>query len=82
MDSSDLFTHFGALDELIQLIYQGPLRFVLLSKVSDSSWTVHLRLSGQDGRCWCGNWLESDVMKIAVSLLCLSVCSVLSYQPT
>jgi hypothetical protein len=66
-DSADVFSHFGALDDLIQLLYQGQSRFVLLSNVADSDWTIHLRLSGQEGRCWRGKWLESDVTKIVVS---------------
>lgn len=81
-DSEDVLSHFGVLDELIQVIYQGSYRFVLLSAVADSAWTIHLRLSGQEGRCWRGTWGESDVLNIAVSVpyhtyLSMSLCTCL-----
>ncbi|EED83029.1 predicted protein [Postia placenta Mad-698-R] len=43
------------LDELIQVVYQGSSRFVVLSSV-ESDWTVHVGLSGPDGRWWRGAW--------------------------
>jgi len=51
------------LDELIQLIYQGPNKFVLLSAVDSVHWTVHLGLTGLEGRWWKGTWSEKDIFK-------------------
>lgn len=61
--------YFSVLDELIQIIYQGSAKFVLISKVESTSWTVHLGLSGSEGRWWRGKWTEEDVKAVAVSLL-------------
>ncbi|KAJ3490936.1 hypothetical protein NLI96_g1066 [Meripilus lineatus] len=58
---TDILTHFAALDELIQLIYQGSHKFVVLSSVDDVSWTIHLGLNGDDGRWWRGRWTERDI---------------------
>jgi len=63
MSSDDLLSHFGPLDELIQVIYQGHLKFVVLSAVDEVSWTVHVGLSGDEGRWWRGRWTEKDVRK-------------------
>ncbi|EED83031.1 predicted protein [Postia placenta Mad-698-R] len=52
---SDLVTQLLPLDELIQVVYQGSSRFVVLSSV-ESDWTVHVGLSGPDGRWWRGAW--------------------------
>lgn len=64
---------FGPLDELIQVIYQGMHRFVLLSKVefdsSEPSWDVHLGLA-DEGRWWKGRWVETDVYELVVSRTC------------
>ncbi|KAH9941029.1 hypothetical protein B0H21DRAFT_753682 [Amylocystis lapponica] len=60
--ATDVFSHFSPLDELIQVIYQGTSRFVVLSAVDDVSWTVHVGLSG-GGRWWSGRWAERDVHK-------------------
>lgn len=73
-----LFSHFTALDERIQLHYQGSSRFVILSKVTDDAWIVHLGLA-REGRWWKGSWEEGDILEIAVRLvffcrLCLRSC--------
>ncbi|KIM71298.1 hypothetical protein PILCRDRAFT_830435 [Piloderma croceum F 1598] len=65
--SSDVLSHFGALDELIQIIYEGVERFVLLSNVDDASWTIHLGLQGPEGRWWRGRWLEKDILHLTGS---------------
>jgi hypothetical protein len=63
---SDTLSHFRSLDELVQVVYQGFSRFVVLSKVDDESWAIHLGLSGQDGRWWRGAWTEEDILQLAV----------------
>lgn len=63
---SDTLSHFGSLDELVQVVYQSFSRFVVLSKVDDESWTVHLGLSGPEGRWWRGAWGEEDILQLAV----------------
>ncbi|KAH7925934.1 hypothetical protein BV22DRAFT_1088096 [Leucogyrophana mollusca] len=65
--SSDVLSHFGVLDELIQLIYQGFDKFVVLSKVDNSAWTVYLGLQGTEGRWWRGSWSAKDILHIAGS---------------
>ncbi|EAU91123.2 hypothetical protein CC1G_03291 [Coprinopsis cinerea okayama7 len=62
--ATDVFSNFGALDELIQVIYQGIYRFVALSSVTDDKWTMHLGQAGSDGRWWRGNWTETDVHNV------------------
>jgi hypothetical protein len=62
--SSNVLSHFGVLDELIQVIYQGVERFVLLSKIDDASWTVYVGLHGPEGRWWRGCWLEKDILHL------------------
>ncbi|CAL1708080.1 unnamed protein product [Somion occarium] len=57
----DALSYFSALDELIQLIYQGAQKFVFLSSVDDISWNVYLGLTGPEGRWWRGRWTEKDV---------------------
>ena len=64
---ADVLEHFGCLDELIQVIYQGFCRFVVLSKVDHESWTIHLGLSGPEGRWWRGAWGSTDILNIAGS---------------
>lgn len=66
--SSDVLSHFGVLDELIQIIYEGIERFVLLSKVDYESWTIYLGLQGPEGRWWRGRWSEKDILQLTVSL--------------
>ncbi|KAL7281227.1 hypothetical protein ACG7TL_004535 [Trametes sanguinea] len=65
---SDVISHFTALDELIQVIYQGSARFVIISSVDDASWTVHAGLTGDEGRWWQGKWTEKDVREVIVRL--------------
>jgi hypothetical protein len=60
--------YFSALDELIQIVYQGSAKFVLMSRVDYASWTVHLGLSGSEGRWWRGKWTDADVKAVTVSL--------------
>ena len=70
---SDVISHFSPLDELIQVVYQGSARFVILSSVDDASWTVHVGLTGEEGRWWRGRWTDKDVKKQFVSLLALNI---------
>ena len=67
MSALDSFT---PLEDLIQVIYQGLNRFVLLSKVDfdslEPSWIVYLGLA-DDGRWWKGKWVEKDVHDFIVS---------------
>lgn len=60
-----VFTNFAALDDLVQVIYQDINRFVIISNVSDTEWTVHLGKS-DEGRWWVGRWTEAEVTKIVV----------------
>ncbi|KAJ7072561.1 nucleotide-diphospho-sugar transferase [Mycena amicta] len=62
--SSNVMANFAALDELVQVIYQGMDKFVLLSDVASDRWTVHLGLTGTDARWWQGSWAESEVLGI------------------
>lgn len=64
----NVLSHFGELDELIQVIYQGFDRFVVLSEVSESSWTVYVALKGPEGRWWRGSWSARDVSQFIVRL--------------
>ena len=43
---TDVLLHFTKLDELIQTVYQGFDRFVVLSHVEELAWTIHLALKG------------------------------------
>lgn len=72
--------HFGALDELIQLIYQLTHRFVVISRVHEDNWTVHVGLVGDEGRWWRGRWASEDVLSFAVSKhhICLVLICLLS----
>ncbi|OCH92498.1 hypothetical protein OBBRIDRAFT_726699 [Obba rivulosa] len=63
----DILSHFGMLDELIQVIYQGASRFVIISEVDDVQWTVHIGLSGDNARWWRGKWSADDIRKVAGS---------------
>ncbi|KAI0645481.1 hypothetical protein C8Q79DRAFT_910074 [Trametes meyenii] len=58
---SDAISHFTPLDELIQVIYQGSARFVIISSVDDTSWNIHAGHAGDEGRWWCGRWTDKDV---------------------
>jgi hypothetical protein len=62
----DMTADFGALDELIQVIYQGAHKFIVISNVSDIAWTVHLTLTNSEGRWWSGKWMEEDVIDFTV----------------
>lgn len=64
--STDIFSSFSALDELIQVIYQSIYKFVVLSSVTDDRWTVYMGLSDSEGRWWKGSWEDSDVHAILV----------------
>ena len=66
--------YFSALDELVQIVYQGSAKFVLMSRVDYTSWTVHLGLSGPEGRWWRGGWTDGDVKAITVSS-CHFICA-------
>ncbi|TFY66838.1 hypothetical protein EVG20_g4244 [Dentipellis fragilis] len=61
-----LLDHFSPLDELIQLIYQGSSRFVLLSHVDlsrdEPAWRVRMGLA-REGLWWQGRWTEGDVLE-------------------
>ena len=61
--STDVMANFGALDELVQVIYQGMDKFVLLSDITDK-WNIHLGLTGPEGRWWRGSWSAADVRAI------------------
>lgn len=66
MSTFDMLSDFPALDELIQVIYQGAHKFIVLSQVTDSAWTIHLSLAGSEGRWWTGKWTAADVLDFAV----------------
>ncbi|ESK93653.1 hypothetical protein Moror_1470 [Moniliophthora roreri MCA 2997] len=61
---SSTLSHFGCLDELIQIIYQNVNRFVLISSVNDEQWTIKMGLTGSEGRWWSGSWSEGDILAI------------------
>lgn len=60
---------FSALDELIQVIYQGVHKFIVLSNVTETAWTVHLALTNSEGRWWSGQWTEKDILDFTVRVL-------------
>ncbi|PBK81918.1 hypothetical protein ARMGADRAFT_1090840 [Armillaria gallica] len=60
------FANFSCLDELIQVVYQDVNRFVVLSNVSSTEWTIHLGLTGE-GRWWRGRWQDADLTKLVGS---------------
>lgn len=62
----DILSHFGGLDELIQVIYQGFERFIILSGVNESAWTVYVGLKGPEGRWWRGSWSARDITQFVV----------------
>jgi hypothetical protein len=61
--------HFSCLDELIQVLYQGVDKFVVLSSADDEAWTVSIGLEGPEGRWWQGKWEEDTVLNTLVSHL-------------
>ncbi|KAJ6497807.1 hypothetical protein C8R45DRAFT_984302 [Mycena sanguinolenta] len=61
--ATDIMSCFYALDELIQVIYQGMDKFVILSDVADK-WNIHLGQTGPEGRWWSGSWSAADVRAI------------------
>ncbi|TFK74551.1 hypothetical protein BDN72DRAFT_886268 [Pluteus cervinus] len=67
--AQDVLSHFSALDELTQVIYQSIYRFVVLSNVSqmEGTWTVHVALVGKEGRWWRGIWGTDDILGIVGS---------------
>lgn len=56
---------FAPLDDLIQIIYQGFNKFVVISKVSDVAWTLNVALVGNEGRWWKGAWSNDDLFAFA-----------------
>jgi len=62
----DVLSRFGGLDELIQVIYQGFDRFIVLSAVNESTWTVYVGLKGPEGRWWRGSWSARDITQFVV----------------
>ncbi|KAJ7497042.1 hypothetical protein FB451DRAFT_1209834 [Mycena latifolia] len=62
--SSNVIANFAPLDELVQVIYQGLDKFVVLSDVTGDKWNIHLGLTGPEGRWWRGSWREADVLAI------------------
>ncbi|KAF7315247.1 hypothetical protein MIND_00039100 [Mycena indigotica] len=62
--ASNVMEHFGPLDELIQVIYQGLEKYVLLSDVTTSKWQIHLGLTGANARWWQGSWTSDDVLGV------------------
>lgn len=82
MSNSDAVSAFSSLDELIQVIYQGSSRFVVLSSTDDTSWRVRLGLSDSNGRWWEGRWGEEEIRKAGVRpTLCL-LAKLTSNYPT
>ncbi|KAG9220974.1 hypothetical protein CCMSSC00406_0002426 [Pleurotus cornucopiae] len=63
----DFISSFGGLDELVQIIYQGAHRFVLLSTIDDEKWSLHLGMSGPEGRWWRGIWAQDDILSLVGS---------------
>lgn len=66
MADLDMISEFGALDELIQVIYQGAHKFIVLSNVTDDAWSVYLTVVNSEGRWWSGGWTEKDVLDFVV----------------
>lgn len=59
--------HFSCLDELIQILYQGVDKFVVLSNATDEAWTISIGLEGPEGRWWQGKWEEDTILNTLVS---------------
>lgn len=64
-NSMPSISDFAALDDLIQIIYQGFNKFIIISKVLTSSWIINVALAGEDGRWWKGVWSDSDLATFA-----------------
>lgn len=64
----DMTSDFFALDELIQVIYQGAQKFIVLSTVSSTAWTVHVTLD-KTARWWSGKWSTNDIEEFMVLYL-------------
>ncbi|KAG2128521.1 uncharacterized protein EDB93DRAFT_1184482 [Suillus bovinus] len=62
--STDVLSHFGVLDDLIHIIYQGFDRYVVLSRVTESAWSIYLGLKGPEGRWWRGSWSPKHILNI------------------
>jgi hypothetical protein len=63
------FSHFFAIDELIQVIYQGFYKFVLYTKTEDDAWIIYLAMLDDDKAVfWKGAWSEGDVSELIVGL--------------
>ncbi|KAG2037043.1 hypothetical protein BDR03DRAFT_864781 [Suillus americanus] len=62
--STNVLSYFGVLDELIQVVYQGFDRFVVLSQVTESAWSIYLGLKGPEGRWWRGSWSTKHIINI------------------
>lgn len=58
---TSLLDNFAVLDEVLQLVYQGSSRFVVLSHVRDDAWLLHAGLA-REGRWWRGKWTENDIL--------------------
>ncbi|EPQ57671.1 hypothetical protein GLOTRDRAFT_115492 [Gloeophyllum trabeum ATCC 11539] len=83
MSEDTLLSHFTVLDDLIQVIYQGHLKFVVLSEADeDSGWCVHVGLTSRnkEGRWWRGRWTEGDVEKIIGSKKAMKVAEGLAQE--
>ena len=64
-----MLSELGALDELIQVIYQGAHKFVVLSHVADDAWSMYLTLTNSEGRWWSGRWTQNDIMGFVVRVI-------------
>ena len=63
--AESVLDNFTVLDEVVQLVYQGSFRFVVLSHIKDDAWLLHAGLA-REGRWWQGRWLENDVLHFVV----------------
>lgn len=70
---SSPLTQFQGLDDLVQTIYSGSQRFVLLSHVSEDEWVLNLGHHGKEGRWWRGSWKEADILTLSVRINSCSV---------
>jgi len=70
MSDSDVVSSFSSLDELIQVIYQGSSRFVVISSIDETSWKVRLGLSDSNGRWWEGRWGEKEIRQAVTTASC------------
>ena len=63
---STVLSHFSGLHGLIQIIYRGTDRFVALSQVTESGWSVSLALKGPEGRWWRSLLSAQHISKMTV----------------